>query len=199
MTQYQMLLHWFQLHSILPGLLEILVNITVCMYFVISMLIISNTISSGNCQGVIQYLGDGYCDDANNVADCSYDYGDCCLENVITDYCSICECIEGKTKWISTTSLFTWPLFQSNTLIQIFFYIGNETTTQLPLNDFSECFYGDYILDHFDNGICNDVLNTPKCLFDGGDCCDGDTNDNSTCLTCFCFEEVNTFGNINFC
>ena len=98
MTQYQMLLHWCQLHSILPGLLEILVNITVCMYFVISMLIISNTISSGNCQGVIQYLGDGYCDDANNVADCSYDYGDCCLENVITDYCSICECIEGKTK-----------------------------------------------------------------------------------------------------
>ena len=79
------------------------------------------------------------------------------------------------------------------------FYIGNETTTQLPSNDFSECFYGDYILDHFDNGICNDVLNTPKCLFDGGDCCDGDTNDNSTCLTCFCFEEVNTFGNKIFC
>ena len=70
----------------------------VWMYFVISILIISKTISSGNCQGVIQYLGDGYCDDANNVADCSYDYGDCCLENVITDYCSICECIEGKTK-----------------------------------------------------------------------------------------------------
>ena len=55
-----------------------------------------------NCQGVIQYLGDGYCDDANNVADCNYDYGDCCLENVITDYCTICECIEGKTKWLGT-------------------------------------------------------------------------------------------------
>ena len=52
----------------------------------------------GNCQGVIQYLGDGYCDDANNVEDCNYDYGDCCLENVITDYCTICECIEGKRK-----------------------------------------------------------------------------------------------------
>ena len=86
--------------------------------------------------------------------------------------------------------VFPWFLFQ---LICIFCK-GNETTTQLPSNDFTECFYGDYILDHFDNGICNDVLNTPKCLFDGGDCCDGNTNDNSTCLTCFCFEESSTFG-----
>ena len=42
------------------------------------------------------YLGDGYCDDSNNYADCSYDLGDCCLENVITDFCTICECLEGN-------------------------------------------------------------------------------------------------------
>ena len=45
---------------------------------------------------MIQYVGDGYCDDSNNYADCSYDLGDCCLENIMTDYCSICECIEGN-------------------------------------------------------------------------------------------------------
>ena len=49
-----------------------------------------------NCQGVIQYLGDGVCDDSHNYADCSYDLGDCCLENVITDFCTICECLEGN-------------------------------------------------------------------------------------------------------
>ena len=51
------------------------------------------------------YLGDGYCDDSNNYADCSYDLGDCCLDNVMTDYCTICECIEGniiKKKYYTT-------------------------------------------------------------------------------------------------
>ena len=42
------------------------------------------------------FIGDGYCDDNNNNKLCAYDGNDCCLENVLTNYCTICECIEGK-------------------------------------------------------------------------------------------------------
>ena len=40
------------------------------------------------------WIGDGQCDDATNTVSCSYDGGDCCLENKITDNCEICECID---------------------------------------------------------------------------------------------------------
>lgn len=39
------------------------------------------------------FVGDGFCDDSNNNPDCNFDGGDCCGENVATDFCSICECI----------------------------------------------------------------------------------------------------------
>ena len=40
------------------------------------------------------WVGDGYCDDGNNNADCNYDGGDCCGSNVSTQYCTECQCLE---------------------------------------------------------------------------------------------------------
>ena len=40
-------------------------------------------------------VGDGFCDDVTNNADCGYDGGDCCGSCVVTDHCSQCECIGG--------------------------------------------------------------------------------------------------------
>ena len=40
-------------------------------------------------------IGDGFCNDETNNADCSYDGGDCCGSCVMTDHCSQCECIGG--------------------------------------------------------------------------------------------------------
>ena len=40
----------------------------------------------------MDWIGDNYCDDVNNNADCSYDGGDCCGPNVDTTYCTDCEC-----------------------------------------------------------------------------------------------------------
>ena len=37
-------------------------------------------------------VGDGFCDDKTNNAGCRYDGGDCCLSDMITDYCSNCSC-----------------------------------------------------------------------------------------------------------
>ena len=43
------------------------------------------------CQGVEAYVGDGYCDDYNNSADCNYDGGDCCYGS--HGLCEDCLCI----------------------------------------------------------------------------------------------------------
>ena len=44
-----------------------------------------------------QLVGDGYCDDEVNVAECSYDGGDCCGENPNTKFCKACECFQEGT------------------------------------------------------------------------------------------------------
>ena len=48
----------------------------------------------GCINGIIGYIGDGYCDDENNNAGCHFDGGDCCGVNVNTQYCNECICYE---------------------------------------------------------------------------------------------------------
>ena len=43
------------------------------------------------------YIGDGYCDDQNNVESCGYDKGDCCGDDVQKDYCTECLCKSNNT------------------------------------------------------------------------------------------------------
>ena len=57
----------------------------------------STSTSDETCQET-NYIGDGYCDDFNNLEDCDFDGGDCCGPNVLTDYCFDCTC-----KQLSTT------------------------------------------------------------------------------------------------
>ena len=45
-----------------------------------------------SCQD--DWIGDGYCDDDNNNAACSYDGGDCCGDTIIMSYCSACQCLD---------------------------------------------------------------------------------------------------------
>ena len=39
-------------------------------------------------------IGNGYCNDETNTADCNYDGGDCCLFSPNTDHCSECKCFD---------------------------------------------------------------------------------------------------------
>jgi hypothetical protein len=41
-------------------------------------------------------IGDGVCDDRQNVAECNYDGQDCCLLTVNTSFCEDCRCHLGK-------------------------------------------------------------------------------------------------------
>ena len=45
-----------------------------------------------SCQD--DWIGDGYCDDDNNNAACSYDGGDCCGDTIIMNYCTACQCLD---------------------------------------------------------------------------------------------------------
>ena len=38
------------------------------------------------------WIGDMFCDDANNYKECNWDGGDCCGEYVINGHCEYCEC-----------------------------------------------------------------------------------------------------------
>merc|ERR1711981_1467107 len=42
------------------------------------------------------WKGDKWCDDENNNAGCEWDGGDCCGDDVKTQYCSACECLATK-------------------------------------------------------------------------------------------------------
>ena len=44
------------------------------------------------------YYGDGFCDDENNNLECNWDGGDCCGDNIDTQFCSICDCLNGNVK-----------------------------------------------------------------------------------------------------
>ena len=41
-----------------------------------------------------QWIGDGECDDINNTKECQWDGGDCCGDDVATDHCTVCECLD---------------------------------------------------------------------------------------------------------
>ena len=48
---------------------------------------------SGCYQAYQPLIGDGICDDESNNIDCGFDGGDCCLDLVVTDFCSECQCL----------------------------------------------------------------------------------------------------------
>ena len=59
----------------------------------------------------ITIVGDGFCNDETNNAECNYDHGDCCLSNMNTDHCSECAC--------SFNGIITTPGFPQNYAINL--------------------------------------------------------------------------------
>lgn len=42
--------------------------------------------------GIPKWIGDSFCDDANNIEYCDYDRGDCCGLDVLRNFCLNCTC-----------------------------------------------------------------------------------------------------------
>ena len=50
------------------------------------------TVPTDPCVHYQSWIADGYCDDITNTAECGYDGGDCCGDDIFTDYCEECIC-----------------------------------------------------------------------------------------------------------
>merc|ERR1719510_2033942 len=61
----------------------------------------------GEC-GYPLWKGDNYCDDENNNAGCEWDGGDCCGDDVKTQYCSACECLDPAKQCTGTCGALHW-------------------------------------------------------------------------------------------
>ena len=57
------------------------------------------------CNGLVEFLADGFCDDENNNVECYFDGGDCCFD-VETYFCDDCHCYYGKDH-VTTMLIYT--------------------------------------------------------------------------------------------
>ena len=57
--------------------------------------------NSPHVSALIEFLGDGFCDDQNNFSNCEYDHDDCCRLNdpYAHNYCDICLCKSNETNY----------------------------------------------------------------------------------------------------
>ena len=47
------------------------------------------------CNGLVEFVADGFCDDLNNNIECYFDGGDCCFD-VVQYFCQDCLCFYSK-------------------------------------------------------------------------------------------------------
>ena len=107
---------------------------------------------------MIDFAGDGFCDNETNNELCEYDRGDCCDISNDRSQCQECFCYTPKIE------------------------LGDCSTYE------HACWYGytDYF-GFIEDGICDDFLNKKECYFDGGDCCLEEI-ENAVCDKCTCIQ-----------
>lgn len=191
---------------------------------------IYGTTEDTNGCAVSSWIGDGLCDDEANILECDYDGGDCCGEDVISDYCTSCECIEPVTNSSYCSKIDAvgdgicdeennWILcnFDGGDCVMScdVTWIGDSYCDDSNNNaecqyDGGDCCGPNVVLDYcsectckdpenggsetesqcekpqwIGDGFCDDETNTEMCEYDGGDCCDGNS-DMSYCIQCQC-------------
>ena len=155
--------------------------------------------NDSNCQ-VWHIAGDGFCDDEANIADCGYDFKDCCQMESDRTICEDCFCFvpENDQALIKEEYLELCPLYFQH-------HLGNGFCDLNHNNEDSHFDFGDCCLEdiscrlHFfnetdyikkycpanpcirsnmfcvqeelGNGLCEDYNNGPYCDYDLGDCC----------------------------
>jgi hypothetical protein len=95
----------------------------ICLFFslvaVIVLFVGSKALKSGPTPCIDVIIGDGVCDDKQNVAECNYDKQDCCLLFVNTTLCEECRCHLSKCSKQSRRQLFQEVILYLNAQITI--------------------------------------------------------------------------------
>ena len=149
--------------------------------------------SISDCTGELYLIGDGYCHDQLNNIECSFDAGDCCGRCVITEYCSVCECIAEDNNQNTINPLIGNGICNDETNKEECLYddgdccgpmINSEYCTQCTCYHKEMCDSGSHYL--VGNHFCNDETNNMNCSYDGGDCCSLSIN-YDYCSNCTCY------------
>ena len=138
------------------------------------------------------WIGDSFCDDKTNIADCDYDGGDCCA-NINTDYCVECKCYHEDNCVLGYTPSVVGDSFcNDETNNENCNYDGGDCCGYNVNTDLCSdckcyvnetCVAGTHPL--VGNGFCNDETNNENCNYDGGECCSTCTS-TSKCAECAC-------------
>ena len=89
----------------------------------------------------MELVGNGFCNDETNIADCNYDGGDCCAVNINTEFCSECTC-----HLLETCLAGYHPLVGNG--------ICNDETNVASCNDGGDCCGSCVVTDHCSNCTC---------------------------------------------
>jgi hypothetical protein len=140
----------------------------------------------------VALVGNGFCNDETNNADCNYDGGDCCVVNANTTHCSDCAC-----HFLDTCAAGYHPLVGNGfcndaTNIAECDYDGGDCCGYCVITeDCEDCACLGLTSDDITNplvgnSLCNDETNNLNCNYDGGDCCGYKIN-SEYCTECTCF------------
>ena len=132
----------------------------------------------------VELVGNAFCDDETNNAECNYDGGDCCVLNANKNSCSECACHLVETCAAGYHPLVGNGFCNDDTNIAECDYDGGDCCPNPELVANSVCNYENNIVEcsydggdccpnpnMVDNGICNDETNNLECNYDSGDCC----------------------------
>mgnify|MGYP001265891793 FL=1 len=135
-------------------------------------------------------VGNDYCNDETNTANCNYDGGDCCVVNANTSACSECVCHLVETCAAGYHTLVGNGFCNDDTNIVECDYDGGDCCGCVITEHCEDCAClgninsGEITNPLVGNSLCNDEMNNPNCNYDGGDCCVNVNPD--SCSDCSC-------------
>ena len=138
-------------------------------------LVTPNCIYSLDCSANVTLVGNGFCNDEVNHADCNFDFGECCV-NINMDQCSDCTCHHQENCVAGFTPSVVGDGFcnDGSNNADCNFDGGDCCGSCVLNNQCTECAClggADVINPLIGNWFCNDGLNNADCDYDGGDCC----------------------------